>query len=116
MESDEREFLCTTAWMFAQHGQRTRARTLCAALVEDNPRDGIAAAVLAETMLADREPEAALKVLRQADFPPVLERTEALLESRALQMLGREEEARRRWRRYVASAKGTGRKWITDRG
>jgi len=116
MESDEREFLCTTAWMFAQHGQRARARALCAALVEDNPRESVAAAVLAETMLADREPEAALKVLRQADFPPSLERAEALLEARALQMLGREEESRRRWRRYVEAAKGAGRKWIEDRG
>jgi len=116
MESDEREFLCTTAWMFAQHGQRARARALCAALVEDDPHEGVVAAVLAETMLADREPEAALKVIRQADFPPALERTEALLESRALQMLGREDEAKRRWRRYVATSKGAARKWIEDNG
>jgi len=116
MESDEREFLCTTAWMFAQHGQRARARALCAALVEDDPREGVAAAVLAETMLADGEPEAALKVIRRADFPPALERAEALLESRALKMLGRADEAMRRWRRYVSSTKGGGRTWAGDRG
>jgi len=112
MESDEREFLFTTAWMFSRHGQRARARALCEALVEDKPRDGVAAAALADLLLADREAEAALRVLHGADFPPELGRAEALLESRALVSLGREREAARRWRRYVEAAKGAARKWV----
>lgn len=112
MESDDKEFLFTTAWMFARHGQRARSRALCEALVEDDPRDGIAAAALAELLLADGEAETALRVLRAATFPSDLERAEALLESRALVALGREREASRRWRRYVEASKGKDRKWV----
>lgn len=112
MEADDRQLLLTAAWLFARHGQAARARTMCAALVEDDPRDGLAAAALAELMLGDYEAEAALGVLRAADFPPELARAEALLETRALVQLGRREEADRRWRRHVASAKGANRSWV----
>ena len=112
MESDDRQFLLTTAWLFARHGQTARARILCAALNEDDPRDGIAAAALAELLLADGEAAPALTVLRTADFPPELVRAQAVLETRALAALGRREEARRRWRRYTESARGAERSWI----
>ena len=112
MEADERQFLLTTAWMFARHGQTARARTLCAALNEDDPRDGIAAAALAELLLAEGDAARALTALRSSDFPPELVRAEAVLETRALSALGRTEEARRRWQRYIASARGAERSWV----
>lgn len=112
MENSERQLLLTTAWLFARHGQGDRARTLCAALVEDDPRDGVTAAAYAERLIEDREAEEALKVLRAADFPKELARAAALLETRALTLLGRSEESARRWRRYVEASKGAERKWI----
>lgn len=112
LDSDDRQLLLTTAWLFARHGQGSRARNLCAALVEDDPRDGVSAAAYAERLLEDREPEEALKVVRTADFPPELARAEALLETRALAMLGKREECALRWRRYVETSKGAERKWI----
>ena len=112
MDSEDRQFLLTTAWMFARHGQRERARALCEALVEDQPRDGVSAAALAELLLADREAARALEVVRGAQFPPELARAEALLETRALAALGRKEESQRRWRRYVQASKGAGRSWV----
>ena len=48
----ERQFLRTSAWMFMRHGQRRRAKSLCAALVEDDPRDGVAAAAYADAVLS----------------------------------------------------------------
>ena len=113
MDSDEKQLLLTAAWLFARHGQTSRARVLCEALVEDDPRDGVAAAALAELLLQDQAPEAALAVLRAADgYPPELLRPAALLETRALALLGRREEADRRWRRFVASQKGRDRSWV----
>lgn len=112
MDAEERQFLLTTAWMFALHGQNVRARTLCEALVEDNPRDGVSAAALAERLIEDRDATAALKVLREADFPKDLERAAALLEARALSMLGRKEEAERRWKRFTRANQGTERTWV----
>ena len=112
MESEERQFLLTTAWLFARHGQSLRARTLCEALVEADSRDGVAAAALAELLLEDREAERALSVLRAADFPPDLRRAQALLETRALALLGRRAEAARRWTHYVELSKGGERTWI----
>lgn len=111
MDAEERQFLLTTAWFFARHGQVDRARTLCAALVEDNARDGIAAAALAAFQLDAGDPEAAMDTLSQARFPKALERAEALLETRTLQALGRSGAARHRWQRYVNSAKGKARTW-----
>ncbi|MCQ2388962.1 MAG: hypothetical protein MJ138_04550 [Kiritimatiellae bacterium] len=112
MDGDDRQFLLTVAWLFARHGQNARARVICEALVEDDPRDGVSAAALAEQMLADREPEAALSVVRGARFPRELERAEALLETRALHELGKRREAEKRWARYVAASKGKARSWV----
>ena len=112
MDSEDRQFLLTAAWLFAHHGQGTRARALYAALVEDDPRDGLCAAAYAERLLEDQASEAALAVLRAADFPPELARAEALLETRALAMAGKADESRRRWARYVEASKGNARKWI----
>ncbi len=112
MEKDDRQLLLTTAWLFARHGQGARARILCEALVEDDPQDGIAAAALADFLLDEGDAARALAVLAAAKFPLVLRRAEALLETRALQLLGRKEDASLRWRRYVASSKGAGRTWV----
>lgn len=112
MDTDDRQLLLTSAWMFARHGQGPRARILCEALVEDDPRDGLSAAALAELLLTDGEAERALGVLRAADFPPELDRAEALLEARALTALGKKDEAARRWQRHLAASKGSKRKWI----
>ena len=112
MDAQDRQFLLTTAWLFARHGQGARARTLCEALVEDDPRDGVSAAALAERMLEDGEPEGALKTLAAARFPRGLDRAAALLETRAYFALGRRDDAGKRWRRYGESAKGAARSWI----
>lgn len=112
MERDERELLLTAAWMFARHGQELRALTLCEALHEDAPRDGVAAAAVAELLLGERRAEEALRALREADFPHELHRAQALLETRALAMLGRKADAERRWNRYLNSAKGRERSWV----
>ena len=112
MERDERELLLTAAWMFARHGQDLRALTLCEALAEDDPRDGIAAAAFAELLLRERRAAEALKALNGARFPAELHRAEALLETRALAMLGRRAESVRRWNRYVESSKGKSRSWV----
>jgi len=111
MDSDERQLMLTAAWIFGRHGQGARARVLCEALVEDNPRDGVSAAALAEQMLSDGEPAAALTVLQGAEFPAELQRPAALLETRALRMLGRDEEADRRWKRHLDS-QNKNRKWV----
>ena len=112
MESEERQLLLTTAWLFARHGQCARARTVCEALVESDPRDGVPAVALAELLLEDGEAERALSVLRTADYPTDLQRASAVLEARALAMLGRKAEAARRWAHYVELSKGRERKWI----
>ena len=112
MEAEERQFMLTAAWLFARHGQRARARTLMTALVETNPKDGVSAAALADLLLSDGDAFAALRVLRSAIFPATLDRVEAILETRALVMLGRRAEGERRWGRYLESRKGARRKWI----
>ena len=112
MDADDRQLLLTATWLFARHGQLARARRLCEALVEDDPRDGVSAAALAELLLGDRDAATALSVLRNADFPPELERAEALLETRALAQLGRNADAERRWKRFVAARKGRNRSWV----
>lgn len=114
MEHDDRQLLLTTAWLFARHGQGARARTLCEALVEDNPQDGVSAAVLAELLLVEGDAARALAILSAAKFPPSLRRAEAMLETRALQMLGRKNDAALRWSRYVASSKGRNRTWVAS--
>ena len=116
MTQTERQFLRTSAWMFMRHGQRRRAKSLCAALVEDDPRDGVSAAAYAELLLEDGEAAAALSALREADFPPSLLHAEAVLEARALRGTGRADEADARWRRHLASQKGAGRRWVGAAG
>ncbi len=112
MSNDERQFLLTAVWMFMRHGQPARARALCEALVEEDPRDGVAAAAMAELLLADGEARRALDTLLAADFPAELEHAEAVLETRALRLLGRGAEGMARWRRYLESRKGAERKWV----
>ena len=112
MTSDERQFLLTTVWLFLRHGQSARARNVCEALLEEEPRNGAAAAAMAELLLADGEDRRALDVLLMTDFPPELEHAEAVLETRALRLLGRTAEGNARWRRYLESRKGADRKWI----
>ncbi len=112
MDAEDRQFLLTAAWLFARHGQGARARVLCEALVEDDARDGVSAAALAELLLDEGDAASALKVLRAADFPPELARAGALLESRALMALGKAEEGAKRWRRHLEAAKGGARTWI----
>ncbi len=112
MTQEERQFLLTSAWLFMRHGQRTRARSVCEALCDENPADGVAAVALAELLLADGEAERAVAVLRAADAPAALAHAEAVLETRALRALGRGGEADSRWRRYLEARKGTERKWV----
>ncbi len=114
MTAEGRQFMLTAAWIFVRHGQSARARVIVEALVEENPRDGVSAAALAELLLATGEARQALRILRAADFPPELARAEAILETRALGQLGRTEEGVRRWNRYLASRKGGARTWISE--
>ena len=113
MESEDRQLLLTTAWMFLRHGQPSRARALCEAVLEEDPRDGAAAAALAHIQLDAGEPAAALETLRAGDFPHALDRAEALLETRALLALGRKDESTARWRRHLEARKGASRSWVT---
>ena len=102
----------TAMWLFMRHGQPSRARAICEALIEDDPRDGIAAVALAELLLDDGDGQGALEALRTADVPSGLAHAEAVLETRALRRAGRMVEARARWRRYIEARKGADRKWI----
>jgi len=111
MTSDERQFLHTAAWMFIRHGRRDRAIGVCEALCEDDPRDGAAAAALAELLLDSGDTARALELLRSSEFPPALDHAQAVLETRALRMSGRAAESAARWKRYLESRKGAERKW-----
>lgn len=106
--------MLTAAWLFVRHGRSERARVLVEALQEEDPRDGVSAAALAELLLASGEAERALRVIRRADFPLELARAEAILETRALEQTGRHAESERRWKRYLASKKGERRSWISN--
>ena len=112
MDTDERQFLMTAAWMFMRHGQRPRALAVCEALSEDDPRDGTVAVALADLLLGDGDAARALAVLHEADIPSTLAHAEAVLETRALKMLGRISEAAARWNRYLESRKGAARQWM----
>ena len=112
MNDEERQFLLTAVWMFMRHGQPARARNLCEALVEENPRDGIAAIALAELLLDEGEAAQAIEILRVADFASDLLHAEAVLETRALRLLGRDAEAHSRWNRYLEAKKGASRQWM----
>ncbi len=112
MSNDERQFLLTAVWMFMRHGQPSRARNICEALVEEDPRDGIAVVALAELLLDEGEAARTIEVMRAAEFPAELLHAEAVLETRALRMLGRNNEASARWRRYLEARKGAARRWV----
>ncbi|MBO7654790.1 MAG: hypothetical protein J6U40_07690 [Kiritimatiellae bacterium] len=114
MTAEERQFLLTAAWLFTRHGQGTRARTLMEALVEDDPRDGVSAIAFAERLLDEGEASRALEVLRMADADPALAHAEAVLESRALRLLGKVRESESRWRRFLESRKGAARTWVAE--
>lgn len=114
MDSEDRSLLITIAWLFARHGQLHRARTICEALVEADPKDGVPALAAAELMLADGDAKTALSALRRTDIPKELTREAAMLESRALALLGRKDESARCWKRYVASSKGEKRQWVVS--
>ena len=113
MQADERQFLLTTAWLFAKHGQGWRARILLEALMEENAGDGVVAAMLADLLLNEGKPQEALAAVRSCDFPPALQRAGALLEARALRLLGRKEEAEARWSRFLKASRGEHREWIS---
>ena len=90
-----------------RHGQRNRAKSVCEALSEYYPRDGVVAAALADLLLGEGDAEGAIGVLRSADMPPSLAHAE-----RALRQLGRAAEGNARWKRYLESKKGAARKWV----
>ena len=106
--------MLTVAWLFVRHGKPRRARVLMEVLVEDDPNDGVSAAALAELLLADGEGDAALRVLQMAEFPEELTRAEAILETRALAMIGRKSDSVKRWNRYIESRKGANRNWVSE--
>lgn len=112
MSADERQFLRTVVWMFMRHGQRARALAVAEALCEDDPRDGISAVALAELLLDKSEASRALEILQIADIPDDLSHVAAVLETRALKMLGRRRESADRWRRYLEARKGGARQWM----
>ena len=112
MGEEERQFLLTAAWMFMRHGRSDRARCICEAVCEANPRDGTAAAALAKLLLEAGEAERAADILRATDFPPELAHAQAVLETRALRMMGRGSDADSRWRRYLEARKGAERLWV----
>ncbi len=113
MDADERQLLLTTAWLFARHGQGQRARVILEAAAEESPHDSVVSAMLAELLLEEHQAEAALDVLRSCEFPQELQRAGALLETRALRMLGRQEEADARWGRFLKASRGADREWIS---
>ena len=112
MDSDERQFLLTAAWMFMRHGCPARAFAVCEALCEDDPRDGVSAVAFAELLLDGADAARAIEVLHGADVPPPLAHVAAVLETRALRSLGRTAESDARWRRYLESRKGAARQWL----
>ena len=112
MAEDERQFLLTTAWLFMRHGRRERALSVCEAVYEADPENGVAAVALAELLLERGETSRAVDILRTADVPDELAHAEAVLETRALRLAGRGAEADSRWRRYIESKKGADREWI----
>ena len=112
MAEDERQFLLTVAWLFMRHGRRERALSVCEAVYEADPENGVAAVALAELLLERGETSRAVDILRTADVPDELAHAEAVLETRALRLAGRGAEADSRWRRYIESKKGADREWI----
>ena len=114
MDEEERQFLLTVAWFFMRHGRRDRARWVCEALAEADPRDGVAAVALAELLVEKGLAHRALDILVTADIPPSLAHAGAVLETRALRLEGRKAAADSRWHRYLESRKGESRQWIAQ--
>ncbi len=114
MDPEERQFLMTAVWLFMRHGRHDRAMGVCEALSEADPQDGAVAAAFAELLLEEGNANRAIRILREADFPPELQHAGAVLETRALRLLGRTQEAQARWERYLESRKGADRKWIAQ--
>ena len=112
MAEDDRQFLLTAVWLFMRHGRPERALSVCEAVYEEDPRDGVAAVALAELLLGRGEAKRAVEVLRAANIPSDLSHAEAVLETRALRDLGKKTEADARWRRHLESRKGASRQWI----
>jgi Flp pilus assembly protein TadD len=112
MDESDRQFLMTVAWLFLRHGRRDRALAVCQALHEADPHDGTPAVTLAELLVEDGLPKDALEALRDADVPASLDHAAAVVETRALRMLGRTAEADSRWNRHLEARKGASRKWI----
>lgn len=112
MDLEERQFLLTAAWLFMRHGQRSRALAVCEALSEDDPRDGVVAVAFAELLLDSADASRALDVLHGADIADAQAHVAAVLETRALKMLGRTSESAARWRRYLEYRKGAARQWM----
>jgi predicted Zn-dependent protease len=112
MDRQERQFLLTAVWLFMRHGRQDRALGICEALCEDDPRDGASAAAYADILLGVGDARKALDVINSADFESNLSHASAVLETRALLMLGRDSSAKARWARYLESRKGAERKWV----
>ena len=85
---------------------------MCEALHEADARDGVAAVALAELLVAEGFPRAALDALRVADIPSQLDHAAAVIETRALRLVGRVAEADSRWRRHLEAQKGAMRQWV----
>ena len=113
MDTEEKQLLQTTAWLFMLHGRADRARNLVEYILSEEPTAGLAASILAAILLDAHAPDDALTALRNANFPPSLARAEALLETRALRDLGRTSEATSRWNRFLQAQKGAQRQWIS---
>ncbi len=62
--------------------------------------------------MEDGLPKDALEALQDADVPASLDHAAAVVETRALRMLGRTAEADSRWNRHLEARKGASRKWI----
>ena len=112
MSFEERQFLLTVISLFMRHGRRDRALAVCEALHEADARDGVAAVALAELLVEEGFPRAALDALRVADIPSQLDHAAAVIETRALRLVGRAAEADSRWRRHLEAQKGAMRQWV----
>lgn len=103
MNPDDKQVLLMLAWLFLQHGQADKAAALCDEIHEQEPQNPVAAAILSNIHLQNANPQTALDILRQAQFPEDMARAVALLEGQALMALGRNQEAKARWQKYMST-------------
>lgn len=101
MDSETRQTLMMLAWLFMQSGRMDKAQVWAAALAADDPTDGVTAALYGRLLLEDARPEEALAVLQKGKFSGKIRRVGALLQARALNDLGRKEEAVATWRAFL---------------